>query len=312
MLQRQRTIHNKASLVGVGLHSGKKIRLNVFPAGENEGIVFLRRAGQKFVEIPAQHQNIVDTRLATTLGCGGELVATVEHFLAAMYGLGIDNLRVEIDGPEIPIMDGSAAAFVDMVRKAGIEQLSAQKRFWVVTKPVTVKLGDRVASLKPASQFSISCAIDFNHPVISAQRYHWEFSDQAFHRDIAQARTFGLLKDVENLKRMGLVLGGALENAIVVDDFNILNAGGLRYPDEFVRHKLLDGLGDLALLGHPIIGKVTLNKAGHSLHRQLLEKAMKLEALVPFQPELEVTEHHYGELPLRLPVWAAPSEIFAL
>jgi len=285
--------------------------MNVFPAGEDEGIVFMRPAGQKLVDIPARSSSVVDTRLATTLGKDGEIVSTVEHFLAAMYGLGIDNLRVEVSGPELPIMDGSASAFVDMVRAAGVEHQHAQKRFWVVTKKVDVQVGDRRATLKPSSRFAVQCQIDFNHPVISAQSYTWEFSDQAFHREIARARTFGLLKDVEMLKAMGLAQGGALDNAIVVDDFSILNPEGLRYPDEFVRHKLLDGLGDLALLGHPIIGRLQLHKAGHALHHMLIEKALKLGALAEYQPTPKAESHVYGEKQLRLPVWAEPSEIFA-
>lgn len=310
-VQRQRTIREKASLTGIGLHTGQTIRMHVFPAGPNEGIVFMRPSGQKLIDIPALYSHIIDTRLATTLGFDGEIVSTVEHLMAALKGLGIDNIRIELDGPEIPIMDGSASAFVDLIRRCGIEEQSAQKKYFVVTKPVSVAIGDRKASLKPANRFSIACSIDFNHPVISAQSYTWDFSDQAFHREIAKARTFGLWKDVEMLKSMGLAAGGSLENAIVVDDFSILNPEGLRYPDEFVRHKLLDGLGDLGLLGRPIIGQVTLHKAGHALHHMLMEKAVKLGALAEYQPVVDADAHHYGEQALRLPVWAAPQDVFA-
>jgi UDP-3-O-[3-hydroxymyristoyl] N-acetylglucosamine deacetylase len=311
MVQRQRTIREKAALTGIGLHTGQQIRMHVFPAGENEGITFLRPSGQKLVEIPASHKHVIDTRLATTLGKDGEMLSTVEHFLAATAGLGIDNLRVEVDGPEMPIMDGSAAAFVDLFRRSGIEMQHAQKKFWVVTKPVSVQVGDRRAMLKPASRFSVSCAIDFNHPVISAQAYAWDFSDQAFHRDIAKARTFGLLKDVEMLKSMGLAQGGSLDNAIVVDDFSILNQDGLRYPDEFVRHKLLDGLGDLALLGHAVVGKLVLHKGGHALHHMLIEKAIATGALAQYEPKAQDRAHQWGEKGLSLPEWAAPHEVFA-
>jgi len=286
--------------------------MNLFPAGDNEGIVFLRPADKKLIEVPAHHSAVVDTRLATTLGKDGEIVSTVEHFLAAMAGLGIDNLRVEVDGPELPILDGSAQAFVDTVRDAGIETQHQQKKYWVVTKHVSVKVGDRWASLKPSARFTIGCGIDFNHPVISAQSYTWDFSDQSFHRDIARARTFGLLKDVEMLKSLGLAQGGSLDNAIVVDDFSILNPEGLRYPDEFVRHKLLDGIGDLALLGHQVIGRLNLYKAGHALHHMLMEEAVKQGALAEFQPEERASAHSLGEKQLRLPAWAAPSEVFAL
>ncbi len=284
--------------------------MNLFPAGDDEGITFLRPAGKKLVEIPAKASHVVDTRLATTLGHDGEIVSTVEHFLAATQGLGIDNLRVEVSGPELPIMDGSAEAFVDAIAGAGIENQSQQKRFWVVTRSVTVNIGDRRAQLRPASRFSIHCDIDFNHPVISAQSYQWDFNDQSFWRDIARARTFGFLRDVEQLKAMGLAQGGSLDNAIVADDFNILNAEGLRYPDEFVRHKVLDGLGDLALLGHPIVGRLQLHKAGHALHHMLIDKALKTGALAPFQPKAEAEAHVWGEKELRLPSWSAPGEVF--
>jgi len=285
--------------------------MNIFPAAENEGIVFMRPVDKKFVEIPAHFSNVCDTRLATTLGKDGEIVSTVEHFLAGMAGLGIDNLRVEVDGPELPIMDGSAQVFVDMVKDVGIERQHQQKKYYVVTKQVSVQLGDRRAQLKPAAQFSIGCDIDFNHPVISAQSYTWEFSDQAFHREISRARTFGLLKDVEMLKSMGLAQGGSLDNAIVVDDFSILNRDGLRYPDEFVRHKVLDGLGDLSLLGRPVIGRLNLHKAGHALHHMLIEEAVRTGALTEFVPNERIEKHHVGETELSLPAWAAPSEVFA-
>lgn len=321
MGQRQRTIRQKATLTGIGLHTGQQIRMHVFPAGENEGITFMRpsgqaNGGQKLVDIPANYKHVIDTRLATTLGRDGEMLSTVEHFLAAVAGLGIDNLRVEVSGPEMPIMDGSASAFVDLFRMCGIEVQNAQKKFWVVTKPVTVQVGDRKAMLKPASRFSVSCAIDFNHPVISAQQYAWDFSDSSFHRDIARARTFGLLKDVEMLKSMGLALGGSLDNAIVVDDFSILNRDGLRYPDEFVRHKLLDGLGDLALLGHAVIGKLVLHKGGHAMHHMLIDKAVSTGALAEYQPKAQDGAHQWkdaagSEKGLSLPEWAPPHEVFA-
>lgn len=310
MVQRQRTIRQKTTLSGVGLHTGEKIKVTLFPAGPNEGITFLRPAGKQLIEIPAHVSRVVDTRLATTLGGDGEILSTVEHFLGAMQGLGIDNLRVEVGGPEMPIMDGSASVWVDAIRDAGILHLNAQKKFWVVTKPVVVTQGDRSASLRPASHFSIHCKIDFNHPVISAQSYDWEFSDTSFHRDVARARTFGFLKDVEQLKAFGLGMGGSLDNAIVVDDFNILNPEGLRYPDEFVRHKLLDGLGDLALLGQPVIGRMTLVKGGHALHHMLVDKALKSGALALYEAPAEAAAHTFGEKILSLPSWTAPSEVF--
>ena len=198
----------------------------------------------------------------------------MEHLLAALTGLGIDNVRVEVDGPEVPILDGSSGPFLYLVRSAGIRILEEPKSFVVIKRPVVLRDGDREASLSPANRLHIDCAIDFHHPLVPGQALSIDFSSNSFSRELACARTFGFLKDVERLKTAGLARGGSLENAIVVDEFSILNPEGLRYPDEFVRHKTLDALGDLALFGHPVIGHLRVKKSGHALHHRLVSRVM--------------------------------------
>jgi UDP-3-O-[3-hydroxymyristoyl] N-acetylglucosamine deacetylase len=270
----QRTVNEMVSCVGVGLHSGTSVKLTLRPAPAGHGIVFVRTDLSPAVHIPARSQYVVDTSLATSLGIDGVRIGTVEHLLAALAGMGIDNARVEVDSSEIPIMDGSAAPFAEMIHKAGIRVLDEPKNFLFIKRPVTVTDGDKEASLIPGSRFKINCVIDFQHPLICDQSYEVDFSDRTFAREISRARTFGFLRDVENLKKMGLALGGSLENAIVVDDFNILNPDGLRFADEFVRHKVLDALGDLSLFGRPIVGHLTLKKSGHALNHKLVQRVL--------------------------------------
>jgi UDP-3-O-[3-hydroxymyristoyl] N-acetylglucosamine deacetylase len=268
----QRTVAKRVSCTGVGLHSGKPATVTLAPAPADAGITFVRM--DLGLEIPAQAARVVDTTLCTTLGYQDARVATVEHLLAALSGLGVDNCRVEVDGPEIPILDGSAAPFVYLIQDAGIIKQRAGKRFLIMQKAVEVRDGDKRARLAPAPHFSIDFTIDFNHPLITDQSIHFVFSDRQFDRDLARARTFCFLKDVERLKSMGLALGGSLDNAIVVDEFSILNRDGLRFADEFVRHKALDALGDLALLGMPMIGALTAVKSGHGLTHRLVQKVL--------------------------------------
>jgi UDP-3-O-[3-hydroxymyristoyl] N-acetylglucosamine deacetylase len=270
----QRTISTPISCQGVGLHSGAKVTLTLLPAPEDHGVVFVRTDLQEPVAIPARSQHVVDTSLATSLGRDGVRIGTVEHLLAAITGLGVDNLRVEVEGPEVPIMDGSAAPFAYLIRTAGIRVQDAPKSFVVIRKPVTVVDGEKEATLQPARCFKVSCTIDFKHPLISDQTFELDFSDRSFSREIARARTFGFLRDVEMLKRMGLAKGGSLDNAIVVDEFSILNPDGLRFPDEFVRHKILDAIGDVALFGHPVIGHLKVHKSGHALNHKLVERTL--------------------------------------
>ncbi len=270
----QRTVKAPVACVGVGLHTGSKVTLRLMPARAETGIVFVRTDLPGQPEMKARAQAVVDTELATTLGSTAMRVHTVEHVLAALAGLGIDNVRVELDGPEVPIMDGSAAPFIAMIKEAGVREQDTPKRFIVIKRAVTVTDGDKHATLAPGRGFRIDCTIDFKHPLISDQAVSIGFTDRTFVREVSGARTFGFLRDVEKLKAMGLARGGSLDNAIVVDDFSILNPEGLRFPDEFVRHKVLDAIGDIALLGLPVIGHLTAYKSGHRLNHALVTKVL--------------------------------------
>ncbi|MBX7099460.1 MAG: UDP-3-O-acyl-N-acetylglucosamine deacetylase [Myxococcaceae bacterium] len=270
----QRTLRRPVGFSGVGLHSGTLTNVTLVPAPENHGVVFVRKAGERSVRIPARSAFVVDTSLATTLGHDGVRVGTVEHLLAALAGLGLDNVRIDIDGPEVPILDGSSAPIVERILEAGFRQLSAPKRFVVVKKAVSVTEGDKSASLAPSKRLRIDCTIDFKHPLIADQHYSIEFSDRTFVQELARARTFGFLKDVERLRQAGLAKGGSLDNAIVVDEFSILNPEGLRFPDEFVRHKLLDTVGDLSLLGMPMLAHMSSVKSGHALNHALVRRVL--------------------------------------
>ncbi|MBI5509331.1 MAG: UDP-3-O-acyl-N-acetylglucosamine deacetylase [Deltaproteobacteria bacterium] len=292
---RQRTIREKASCIGVGLHSGRKIKLEILPAPEGNGITFVRTDMRLHAELKACIEHVADTTLATTLSAGVNgsraTVGTVEHLLAALSGLGIDNARVLVDGPEIPIMDGSAAPYVEMLQAAGLEAQRKLKRFLVIKKEVKVRDGDKLARIAPGSGFKIRCTVDFDHPLIPPLPYLFQFSERSFLRDLVRARTFGFLKDVEALRERGLARGGSLENAVVIDEYRVLNPEGLRYSDEFVRHKVLDALGDLSLLGMTVIGHVELVRAGHALNTHLVRKVLKdpkaFEIVEPAAEELE-------------------------
>jgi len=268
----QRTVARRVSVTGVGLHSGKPATLTLAPAAPDTGVRFVRM--DLGVEIPARADLVVDTVLSTSLAVGSARVATVEHVLATLSGLGIDNCRVEVDGPEIPILDGSAAPFVWLVEEAGIERQRAGKRFLVIEKPVEVRDGDKLARLDPASEMSVRFTADFSHPLITDQTFEFTFSDRRFVRELAAARTFCFLRDIEYMKSKGLAQGGSLDNAIVIDDFSILNPEGLRFPDEFARHKVLDAIGDLSLVGMPVIGALTARKSGHAMNQALVRKVL--------------------------------------
>jgi UDP-3-O-[3-hydroxymyristoyl] N-acetylglucosamine deacetylase len=298
----QRTVKSTVHGRGVGLHCGDTSEFTILPAPPDTGLVFVRTDVHPSVEIPARSENVTYTRLATTLGKDGVTIQTVEHLVAALYGLGVDNARILIDGAEVPILDGSAQRFVDLIREAGGTVAQRRpKRFIVIRRPVTVRDegGRKMARLEPASSFRLACTIDFDHPLVSHQHFEMTFSDTAFVREIARARTFGFGKDVDAMHAAGLAKGGSLENAVVIDDFSIRNAEGLRYPDEFVRHKLLDTIGDLALLGAPIIGRYVGLRSGHSLNTAL---AAKLTAekrafeVVEFRQRRELEDHQL-ELP---------------
>jgi UDP-3-O-[3-hydroxymyristoyl] N-acetylglucosamine deacetylase len=267
---RQRTLKQRAALSGVGLHSGATVAITLAPAPVDSGIVFVRDG----IEIPALSEFVVDTTLNTSLGRSSVRIGTVEHVLAALAGCGIDNARVEVEGPEVPIADGSADPFVALVREAGVHEQRAARRYLLVRRTVAVSEGDKLARLSPARRLLVDYTIDFRHPLISDQCFRLEVNEKSFQREIARARTFGFKRDVERLHSAGLARGGSLDNAVVVDDFNILNPDGLRYPDEFVRHKVLDAMGDLSLIGMPVLGQLTARKSGHALNQQLVRKVL--------------------------------------
>jgi UDP-3-O-[3-hydroxymyristoyl] N-acetylglucosamine deacetylase len=270
----QRTIAEKATCAGVGLHSGAVAQLVLYPARPGSGIVFARTDLPGSPEVPARRSALASTRLATTLGRGEATVGTVEHLLAAVAALGVDNLRVEVDGPEIPVMDGSAAPFVSLLREAGTFDQGVARRVIRVRRPLVVRDGDRAIRLSPAPRFSVSYAVDFPHPAIGKQAIDLAVDGASFERELARARTFGFLHEVEALWRSGLARGGNLDNTVVLDEHRVVNASGLRFPDEFVRHKALDLIGDLALLGMPLLARVEVERGGHALHQQLVERIL--------------------------------------
>jgi len=269
---RQRTLRNAIKATGVGLHTGEKVYLTLAPAPVNTGIVFRRVDLDPVVEIPARAESVGDTTLSTSLMANGERVSTVEHLLSAMAGLGIDNAYVELSAPEVPIMDGSAGPFVFLIQSAGIEEQNAAKKFIRIKRKVTVEDGDKVASFLPFDGFKVSFTIDFDHPVFRDRTAHAEvdFSSTSFVKEISRARTFGFMHEIEYLRSQGLAQGGSVDNAIVVDEYRILNQDGLRYDDEFVRHKVLDAIGDLYLLGNSLIGEFRAYKSGHALNNASL------------------------------------------
>lgn len=270
----QRTLAKEVQVTGIGLHSGKKVTLKLFPAEADTGIVFKRTDIKNSKKMRADARTVGATENNTTLGGGEDCVHTVEHLLSALYGLGINNVYCEIDGPEIPIMDGSSASFVFILKETGVQNLNKSKQFMVLVDKVRVEANGTWAEIEPANNLVIDSTIVFAHPIIKAQNQVFEFSCENFISEISRARTFGMLKDVDHLKRKGLVKGGSLDNAIVLDDFKVVNPEGLRFADEFVRHKILDTIGDISLLGYEVAGKITTYKSGHYLHNQLCRKIL--------------------------------------
>ena len=268
----QTTIARSTAISGIGLHTGQRINMTLRPADAGVGIVFHRQIGDRKVSIEATSANVVDTRMATVIGQGDARVSTVEHLLASLAAYGVDNLHIDIDGPEVPIMDGSAAPFVSVLEEAGLKRHTVSRKFLAIRKPVSVIDGEKRATIIPSRFFRITFDIAFQHPCIALQQRSVKVTTAGFRKELAPARTFGFLKDVESLKAAGLARGGSLENAIVVDDEKILNPEGLRFHDEFVRHKILDAIGDLSLIGYPILGHVRAFKAGHDVNHQLVEK----------------------------------------
>ena len=272
---KQRTLMNEVGCTGIGLHTGEKVKINLRPAPANSGIKFVRTDLKGHPEVEVRFDNVFDTTLATTIGTNGCKVSTIEHLMAAFFGLGIDNAVVELDGPEVPIMDGSAAPFVFLIKSGDVREQKSPKQFIVIKKPFKVDDGNRSVCIYPSKKLKITYMIDFQHPLLRNQEYELTFSGRDFVREISTARTFGFLKDVETLKKNGLARGGSLDNAVVIDDFRIINEGGLRFDDEFVRHKILDFIGDISIVGSPIIGHFVVKKSGHFLNQLMLRKLME-------------------------------------
>lgn len=273
---RQRTLKNVIRATGVGLHTGKKIFLTLRPAAADTGIVFRRVDLDEPVEIPAREENVGETTLSTTLVKGDVRISTVEHLLSAFAGLGIDNAYVDLSAPEVPIMDGSAGPFVFLIQSAGIVEQPASKKFLRILKSISVEQDGKRATFRPYDGFKVSFAIDFDHPAFEpgSLQVSVDFSSTTFVKDVSRARTFGFMHEIGYLRAKGLVLGGSLDNAIVVDDRGVLNEDGLRYKDEFVKHKILDAIGDLYLLGYSLIGEFDAEKSGHALNNALLRKLL--------------------------------------
>jgi len=288
---KQRTLKNIVRATGVGLHTGEKVYLTLRPAAANSGIVFRRVDLNPVVEIKADPYAVGDTRLSSCLERDGARVQTVEHLMSALAGLGIDNVYVDLTSGEVPIMDGSASPFVFLLQSAGIEEQPSAKKFIRIKKAVEVKQGDKWVKFEPYNGFRVDFSIDFRHPVFahSNKRVVVDFEHTSYIKEVSRARTFGFMQDVENMRAQGLALGGSLDNAIVMDDYRVLNADGLRYEDEFVKHKALDAIGDLYLLGHPVIGAYSAYKSGHALNngllRQLMEYATAWEFVTFLKPE---------------------------
>lgn len=273
-MRAQLTLKKTCTFQGIGLHTGKFIEVSIKPSRANKGIVFIRTDIADRIEIPAHSSFVTDTKLSTTLSNKGVSVATVEHILAALWGLGIDNAVIEINGPEVPILDGSSYHFVRQIKKDGIVKLAYLKKWFVITKPLSVVEGDRYCYLLSYKYPKMTCSIDFDHPLLKNQKIETKLDSKAFVTKLAKARTFCLLKEVEKMRNMGLIKGGSLESAVVLDDQGVVNPEGMRFQNECVRHKALDAIGDMALTGFFIIGHLVTHKAGHELHYRLIRKLM--------------------------------------
>jgi UDP-3-O-[3-hydroxymyristoyl] N-acetylglucosamine deacetylase len=288
---KQRTLKNMIRATGVGLHTGAKVYMTMRPAAANTGIVFRRTDLTPPVEIKGEPHAVGDTRLSSCLEKDGVRVATVEHLMSALAGLGIDNAYVDVTAPELPIMDGSAGPLVFLLQSAGIEEQNAPKRFIRVLKPVTVEEGDKWVRFDPFNGFKLTLSIEFTHPVFDKvpQSVTVDFSTTSYVKEVSRARTFGFMQEVETMRGQGLALGGSLDNAVVLDEYRVLNSEGLRFADEFIRHKLLDAIGDLYLMGKPLLGAFTAHKSGHALNNRLVRAALAdasaLELVVFERPE---------------------------
>lgn len=302
---RQKTLKAVVKATGVGLHGGKRVEMSLRPAAPDTGIVFRRVDIDPPVEMPSDPYSVVDTRMCSGLQNGQAKIGTVEHIMSALAGLGVDNCYVDVDAPEIPILDGSASPFVYLLQSVGLELQNAPKRFLRVKKTVEYVEGDKFVRLHPHDGFKLSFTIHFNHPAIdsTATSVTVDFANQNYVRDVARARTFGFVQDLEVLIGMGLAQGGSLENAIVLDEYRVLNQDGLRYEDEFVKHKILDAIGDLYLCGHPLLAHYEANKSGHALNNQILRVLLEdKEAweIVTFEDEARAPENLLGQIRTQL------------
>jgi UDP-3-O-[3-hydroxymyristoyl] N-acetylglucosamine deacetylase len=298
-MMKQRTLRSRIKTTGVGLHTGARVELTLRPAHPETGIVFHRVDLPGSEAIPGEARNVGDTRLSSSLSKDGASVSTVEHLMSALAGLGIDNVHVDVAGPELPIMDGSAAPFVFLLQSAGIVEQEAAKRYLRVKMPVEARDGDKWARFEPHDGFVLDFTIDFPHPVFGSENRHViiDFAENSYTKEVSRARTFGFMQDVEAMRAAGLALGGSLQNAIVLDETRVLNSEGLRYDNEFAKHKVLDAIGDLYLLGHPLIGRYTAFKSGHALNnalsRALLDRPEAWE-LVTFDVQADVPRAFQG------------------
>jgi UDP-3-O-[3-hydroxymyristoyl] N-acetylglucosamine deacetylase len=299
----QRTLRDEIECKSNGLHSGRKVSMKIRPADVDEGIVFIRTDLPGNHRVKAEIGNVCDTTLATTIGNNGSAVSTIEHLMSAFSGMGIDNAIVEVNAPEVPIMDGSALPFVRMLKTVGTLIQGKCKKLLVINEAVSVEDGVGAAMLLPASEFKITYKIDFDHPAIGQQTYHMTFSDANYEEEICGARTFGFLKDVEYLQARGLALGGSLKNAVVLNDKKIINKEGLRCPNEFVKHKILDAIGDLSLLGMPIIGHFVAYKSGHRLNNQLLQEVLARPERWSIVDQYPQQDQENADRPLNVPTF---------
>lgn len=265
----QKTLARPVTISGIGLHRGEMVTMTIFPTAANSGIRFVREDLPGRPQVPAHYSRVVSTARATTLGAEQPLFSTVEHLLAALHGVGVDNALIQVEGPELPIMDGSAGPYTELLLEAGLRSLPWPRAYLMVQRPVELREGRQWMRVSPG-RLRISYSIDFPHPLIRRQRFSVSLGTESFRREIAPARTFGFLKEVEYLQSQGLALGGSLDNALVLDDAGVLNPGGLRFPEEFVRHKILDVVGDLALLGVPLVGRVEVHRGSHDLHLKFI------------------------------------------
>ncbi len=296
-MRKQRTLREPIKASGIGLHTGKKVEVQLDPAEENQGIVFYR--ADKDIYIEAKRENVIDTTLATTLGKDGVVIKTVEHLMATLYGLRIDNVTVTLWGDEIPIMDGSSAPWVYLIRTAGVREQNAYKKEIIIKKPVKIKEDGKFVALIPSKNFEIQYSIHFDNSFIGRQKINLVVNERTFIKEISKARTFGFVKDIEYLQAHNLALGGSLDNAIVVDEYGIVNEDPLRYNDEFVRHKVLDAIGDLSIIGYDIKAKYIASKSGHDLNRKLIAK------LFESKESYEVVGNPYREKIVGSFVWKA-------